>query len=95
MKKIFLGMIAAGAFALANDLYIVTSDNGVNVRNDAMYGTNSNKIIDSLQEGTGLKLIEEVKMDESNTWGRFLYNKNGNKLGWIHMNYVESVTKRR
>lgn len=70
-----------------SDLYIVAVRKGVNVRDNPLKGTQA-KIIDALQRGIGLRLVDKVKVNDI-WWGRFVYMKNNQKnLGWIEMSNI-------
>jgi len=73
----------------SSNLYIVSTKVGVNVRENPLMGKKS-KVIDSIAYGTGLILKEDVRINDNEKWGQFVYQKNGSKhIGWIHMSYVK------
>ncbi len=97
MKNIILFMasflLAVTTTLSANStLFVVSAEDGVNVRDDAMMQTDA-KIIDTLEQGVSLRQVSELPIDDKESWGRFIYTKNGVKsLGWIRMDLVTQIT---
>lgn len=98
MKNIFLLVVSflltasVTLFANSDNLYIVSSDNGVKVREDALMQTES-KVVALLNQDTLIRQIDELQISKQEKWGKFIFknDKNTKVLGWIRMDLVSKV----
>lgn len=67
-----------------NEFYIITSENGVNMRSDASV---SNSMITVIPYNAYIR-VTQVKQNEGYTWGYTTYD---NKDGWCVLDYAEKI----